>query len=684
MKFLKQKKGADGGYIVMTVVIFFIIISLTIIFGVITPMLTQAKNASQSFTSRESYFLAEAGIEDAVYKFKTGRKIDSSIISLNGENITVAVEDIDGGKKVTASGNKSGTLRKVEARMVGDAGVLFTNAIFTGNGGFNITGGSTVYGAVYSNGDIVGSGGSRIANNGLNLGDAVSATIISSSTNQTSGTAFPPTQEIRFGGRLDSNNIYPQDMAQTFQVSTSDPLTAVRVYIKKSSGTGVNDITLRIADDNFGNPGKTTTSVNLPNTQISTSFGYIAVTLTIPPLTPGSTYWIVLDTTYQSENDYYTVGASVNSYAGGIAKTGTYTNTIDNIFSDTSPPGLDAYFDVVVGSDTGVISGLSIDNDAWAYDISNATITGIPYCQIGSGNNQACNTSRADPSPISFPISDQNISTWKGGITEEISPIISGGWTYTGNLTIGNTGTTTSTLKKVVGNLTLSCNSATPANFGDVWVTGNIVVQGGCIFNANQVKVDGNVNISSDSGNIGALEVTGNISISTGGTLTAGPIKVSGDITVGSTALILKGSLWVVGNLTLQSGGVVRLHSSYDTQSGVIIADGRLDISSGGTFAGSGQTGSFPLFITLSTCPTGEGCSSQDAVQMNGGAGAVIIVAQNGTISMSGGTAAKALIGNQVNLSGGASVTYDSTLSSLSFASGQSGSYDIQLWKEVE
>jgi len=51
---------------------------------------------------------------------------------------------------------------------------------------------------------------------------------------------------------------------------------------------------------------------------------------------------------------------------------------------------------------------------------------------------------------------------------------------------------------------------------------------------------------------------------------------------------------------------------------------------------------------------------------------------------MSGGTAAKALIGETVKLSGGATVTYDTGLQQLNFSSGSAGANNIKLWREVE
>jgi hypothetical protein len=667
---LKIKKIQSGGYIMITATIFFIAISLTIIFGIVSPAIAQIKNASRSFVSRESYFLAEAGIENAIYQIKNGHTPQSSL-SINGENVGINITDIDGEKRIIATGAKNNTQRKVEARLVGDTGATFNNAIFSGNGGFNIIGGSTVVGSVYSNGDITGGGGGYVTQ------DATSATIISPSINQSNGTIFPAPHQVTFG-----SNTAPQDIAQSFQVSTTTALTAIRIYIRKSTTAWMNDITLRLVTNNASNNPSSTNiaTVNIPASSIPTSFGYVAITLpTAPVLTPNTTYWIVLDTgsTY---GERYTIGASSNTYDGGLIKVGTHSNS----WSNTSPSGLDAYFDVIVGGDTGIVSGISVGRDAWAYNISNSNVSGVAYCQIGSNNNKSCNTGRTDPSPVGYPISDQNILSWKNGVTSAISPEISGGWTYSGNLTIGSNGTTTSTLKKVVGNLTLSCNSDKPATFESLWVTGNLTTGSGCTFNVGQLKVGGNFIVGFSSINTGATEIGGSVTISSGGILTTGPIKILTDLTVGSNSLSLKGTLWVVGKMLVQSGTTVRLHSSYGNQAGIILVDDRVDLGGGGNFLGSGQTGSYPILITLSNCTGSVSCGSKNAIELSGGTGAVLLIAQNGTVNMNGGTAAKALIGYTVKLSGGAIVTYDSNLSTLNFASGSSDASNIKLWKEVE
>lgn len=161
-----------------------------------------------------------------------------------------------------------------------------------------------------------------------------------------------------------------------------------------------------------------------------------------------------------------------------------------------------------------------------------------------------------------------------------------------------------------------------------------------------------------------------------GGTL--GPKKIDGNLTVnGGGTLTLTGTLWVTGSVTVTGGGRVRLDASYGSNDGAIISDGPIEISGGASFSGSGTAGSYPFLITTSACPAAPGCGGEDAIELTGGAGAVALVAQDGTIELSGGSGLKAVTGKQITMTGGASLTYDAGLVNSSFSSGPGGSWEF-------
>jgi len=127
------------------------------------------------------------------------------------------------------------------------------------------------------------------------------------------------------------------------------------------------------------------------------------------------------------------------------------------------------------------IGGLTVGQlgvgDAKAPTVNNSVIAGNLYCQQGSGNNKNCNTSQADPVPLDFPISDEQIQGWKD---EALA-----GETQTGNINLSGSQTLTIGPKKIVGSITLS-NDAILTVSGTLWVTGNITIS-----NQSRIRLSG-------------------------------------------------------------------------------------------------------------------------------------------------------------------------------------------------
>lgn len=185
---------------------------------------------------------------------------------------------------------------------------------------------------------------------------------------------------------------------------------------------------------------------------------------------------------------------------------------------------------------------------------------------------------------------------------------------------------------------------------------------------------DNNIQDWKDDAAAGVV-TTGDVTVGWAGA-TTGPRKIVGNLTVnGGGTLTLTGTLWVTGNLTVTGGGKVRLDASYGANSGVIVVDGRATINGGATFNGSGTAGSYPFLISTNACPAAPGCNGEYAISLSGGAGTVALVAQDGTVSINGGSALKAVTAKQVIMTGGAELTYDSGLISENFYSGPGGSW---------
>ena len=179
--------------------------------------------------------------------------------------------------------------------------------------------------------------------------------------------------------------------------------------------------------------------------------------------------------------------------------------------------------------------------------------------------------------------------------------------------------------------------------------------------------------------------ITGDVNVGSSG-MTLGPKKITGNLYVGGGGTLTQaGTLWVLGNVSFDGGGKLKLASSYGTASGVLVANGTVSIGGGASLTGSGQSGSYPMILSTSSCPYASSCggeSNGNAIALSGGASSVILVAENGALSIEGGSNIKEATAYQITATGGATLTYDSGIANMLFTNGPSGGYTIGSWKE--
>jgi hypothetical protein len=590
-------RHAQGSILVLTVVFLGIFVAVS---GALLNYLTSSLRLERStVASAQALTIAEGALDKAVSAINQNTSYAGETnTALGAGTFTVTVSTVDSStKRVTATASVPNSTNPIATKTIkatfsiDTANVSFHYGVQSGAGGFSLTGGSVINGSIYSNGDISATTGVHIT------GSAIAANPAATSTDQSNATPVPiasctSSTCITFG-----NASATQDIAQSFVISTSQPLNSMQFYIKKVGSPA--DATIRIVNDASGSPS---TDVLMTGTlsaaSVTTSFGWVTVDLpSTPVLDPAQTYWVVIDAA-SSASKYYIIGANAGGYASGTAKIGQYSSS----WSATTPSGLDIYFQLYLGGgtsmiggnsyNTGVYVGTTASDNAWAHTVMGATVTGALYCKVGSFTSKACNTSQADPTPAPLPLSDNNIQDWK-------DDALSGG-TLTGDYHVGSGGATLGP-KKIIGNLT----------------------------------VDG------------------------GGTLT------------------LTGTLWITGNVTVNSGGKVKLDATYGANDGALVSDGYVVLTGGANFAGSGVAGSYPFLVTTSSCPAEAGCSGNPAISLSGGTGTVALIAQDGTVHISGGSSLKAVTGKQISMDGGATLTYDSGLINANFTSGPGASWTI-------
>lgn len=573
-------------------ILFFIAVSLTVVSVLFFPLIKDLRAAYEITTGKKSYFLAESLLEDLTYRMREGITTDATeFLTLDGHTAQAAITSSGpSGKTLSVTGDVEGRIRKIQAALnVGD-GATFNYGVQTGNGGFYLSNNAGVVGNVYSNGDIIGSNGAFVT------GTAIAANTSALASDQSNTLPMPPTQNLSFG-----TTTVREDIAQSFQTSTTSPINKIQVYLKKV-GTPSN-LTVRIVTDNAGSPSNTTlASATLNASQVTGTYGWIEVVFSSNPLlTKDTTYWFVLDGTFSTATKYYVIGGNTG-YTRGAGKIGKQSSTSGTWYA-TIPSGQDLYFNIFLGGLTSTISGITVGSGgvgtAHAHTVNNSSVASTLYCQTGSGNNKACNTSLPDPSPIGYPISESNIAEWK------------------------------------------------------------------------QAAEDGGV-------------INGNYTVSASTTI-MGPVKINGNLTVTNNSQItMKGNLWVTGNITTSNNTLIRLDSSYGNNSGIIIADGRIDISNNATFQGSGQAGSYVLVLTTSACPDSGSCSGLPAINVSNNTGGALLNAQQGTIQIGNNVNIKEITGYKIVISNNTTVTYELGLANVNFISGPSGSFGITGWKETE
>lgn len=580
------------GQVLLIVTVFFLVTSLSVIVGLVAPITREVQTTNNYKLSHQSFAASESLAEDMAFRMKNGRPVQNSeTLAVGGASAAASVASSLGGKTITSTGMNANLERVTAISLRQGVGIAFNYGVQAGEGGFILSGGSTIHGSVYSDGIISALNGVHIT------GSAIVANSPGPTVNQANDTPMPPPSSITFG-----NAVGTQDMAQSFQVQDIGTVSRVDLYLKKVGTPG--NITVHLTTDTSGHPASTDiVNATMNASLITTSYGWVTVVFPdFVQLQPGTTYWIVANASSNS-NNYYIAGAN-SAFGGGQGAIGKFTGS----WGATSPAGLDAYFRMYYG---GIMSSIGGDNNsggviigsegqgiAWAHTVTGATVTANLYCQSGAHNNKACDTSRPDPAPQPLPISDGNIADWKA-----------------------------------------------EAEAGGT--------------------IQGNYHVDDDGATLGPKKITGNLLIDGGGTL------------------MQTGTIWVQGTFTITGGGHLKIPASFGSAGSVLIVDGKGIISGGATLTGSGASGSYPLVLTTSNCPFNSSCNGANALSLDGGASSVILVAQNGTLNIEGGSNIKEATGYQISVSGGADLTYDTGIADMLFTNGPSGGYTIGSWQEV-
>ncbi len=182
-KYKKLEPNSKRGAAIITVVMFFVFISITLALGLSTPVVREYINARDFEKSKGAYYLSEAGHEDLLYRIKKLKQYDAvETLILGGNTAITTITTIDSSNKLVNSiGTIAQNTRRVKSAVATGSGASFSFGVQAGNGGIFMENSSSITGNVYSNGIVQGSGSNLIT------GSVVSATSTGSVTGISSG-----------------------------------------------------------------------------------------------------------------------------------------------------------------------------------------------------------------------------------------------------------------------------------------------------------------------------------------------------------------------------------------------------------------------------------------------------------------------------------------------------------------
>jgi hypothetical protein len=156
---INKKNKLNRGQAMLTMVVFFMFASMTMVFGVINPILKQVAVSKNLVISKESYYLANSSIEDVFYRLKNGKQVGTTeILSLNNATTTTITTNTPDGKQLVSTADKNNNIRKIKMNLILGTGIAFHYGVQAGNGGFSLSNSSSITGNVYSSGPVTGSG----------------------------------------------------------------------------------------------------------------------------------------------------------------------------------------------------------------------------------------------------------------------------------------------------------------------------------------------------------------------------------------------------------------------------------------------------------------------------------------------------------------------------------------------
>ncbi|MFH1461229.1 MAG: hypothetical protein ABIF84_02315 [Patescibacteria group bacterium] len=165
------------------------------------------------------------------------------------------------------------------------------------------------------------------------------------------------------------------------------------------------------------------------------------------------------------------------------------------------------------------------------------------------------------------------------------------------------------------------------------------------------------------------------------GTRSLGPIKITGNLNISNNATFTAtGLIYVQGNINASNNSTIRLDSSFNSLSGVIISDGKMSINNNITIRGSGESGSYLMMLSTNNSID----LTSPAIKLDNNATGAIFYASHGAIYLSNNISVREATAYKLILDNNAVISYDIGLENINFSSGPGGGWSVENWREIE
>jgi len=171
--------------------------------------------------------------------------------------------------------------------------------------------------------------------------------------------------------------------------------------------------------------------------------------------------------------------------------------------------------------------------------------------------------------------------------------------------------------------------------------------------------------------------IAGDYNLSGSDKASLGPKKIQGNLLLeDNSQLTIEGTIWVVGNVNVKNNAEVHLDDFYGGTSGVLISDGIIILENNSISSGSGQPGSYLMYVSISP--------SNPAIELKNNTVVDIIYTSNGWITIENNADLREAIGYGIYLKNNAEISYEVGLVNVFFTSGPGGSWKVKTWEEIE